>query len=408
MNKKIITILSVIFIFAAVGVLFLFFRKTSQPENGGPAVGTFPAGGEVGGETDGGILPGFGTRDNNGEISPGETKTLIQLTDSAVSGAAVSIGAVRYVERATGHIYGIDFDGKNRLRVSNTTLLKSFESYWSPKADKLVIRYFEDPASELGIRLSVKTFLASIVNLVDGKTSTTTELRGVFLPQTAEAIAVSPSEDRIFYLSSSNGITNGITADFENKKQKNIFESSFGEFNIAWPSKNVITLLTKPSALVDGYLYFLNPTTKSFTRIIGGVKGLTSLVSPKGDKIIYSQSANKSFKTKVFDTKQKTSENFNFETLPEKCVWGKKNSDIIYCAAPERRPSANYPDEWYQGVVFFNDAVWSKNFSTGETKLLARQFDADMDIVEPILSGGEDYLIFTNKKDGALWSLKLK
>lgn len=405
MNKKAITILSIIFIIAALGVLFFFFRKAPEMVDDTNS-GTFP----TGGETDNGVFNGS-KDDDDEDVSSGNVGSLTQLTKNAVSGAAVSTSTVRYIERATGHIYGIDFDGRNRLRVSNTTLLKSFESSWSPAADKLAIRYFEDPVSGLGTRLSVKTFLASIVDLVGDTGSlengaTTTELKGVFLPQSAAAVAVSPGEDRVFYLNSSDGTTNGITADFENKKQKNIFESSFGEFNVAWPSKDIIALLTKPSAEVDGYLYFLNPSTKSFKKIMGGIKGLTATVSPKGDKVIYSQSANKIFKTKIFDVKQKTSEDFSFAALPEKCVWSGKDGNVIYCAAPEARPAADYPDEWYQGVFSFNDAVWSKNFLTGETGLLAKQFNADM--VNLILSKDEDYLIFTDKNDGTLWSLKLK
>ena len=272
----------------------------------------------------------------------------------------------------------------------------------------MAIRYFEDPNNILG-RLSVKYFLASIVDLVktaSDSSATTTELKGVFLPSSVLTVTVSPTEDKVFYLNSSGDITNGVTADFENKKQKNIFASSFGEFNASWPNKDIITLLTKPSASVGGYLYFLNPSTKFVKRVTGDIKGLTALVSPKGDKIIYSQSANKSFKTKIFDVKERSSEDFTFAALPEKCVWGKEGSDMIYCAAPETRPSADYPDEWYQGTVSFDDAIWSKDFLTGETKLLAEKFGADM--VNLILSAGEDYLIFTNRKDGTLWSLKLR
>lgn len=402
MNKKTIAILSIIFIIAAAGVLFFFVRKTPEIVDD-TSSGTFPKGGEI----DDGVFGGPEAGDDE-NISSTEIGSLIQLTKNAVSGAAASKDGVRYVERATGHIYSVDFDGGNNLRISNTTLLKSFESYWSPGADKLAIRYFEDPDSAFG-RLAIKYFLASIVDLVKSagdSTSTTTELKGVFLPQTASAIAISPAEDKIFYLISSGGATNGITADFENKKQKNIFESSFGEFNIAWPSKDIVALLTKPSVATDGYLYFLTPSTKSFKRIMGGINGLTALVSPKGDKIIYSQSANKSFKTKIFDVKQKTSEDFIFAVLPEKCVWGREGSGMIYCATAEARMAADYPDEWYQGVVSFDDAIWSKDFSTGETKLLAEKFGAD--IINPILSKDGNYLVFTNRKDGTLWSLKLK
>ena len=300
MSKKTIIILIVIIILLLIGggIYWYYFQKPPEER---PAIISvfFPSAGEKtieglpqppvgGGLPSGGGLPG----------GSAVGKNLIQLSSSAISGATAASTTIRYVEKSTGHIYEINPDGQNRQRLSNTTILKTFETFWSPKANKIIIRYLNS---------SLKTFSFNI--------GTTT---GVFLPQSLTAITVSPSEEKIFYFISTEGMFSGITANFENKNQKNIFTNSFGEFNISWPKNDTITLLTKPSASVEGFLYSLNPQTGKFGKIIGDIKGLTALLSPDGARVIYSESANNSLETKIFDPKQQTSSYFDLKTLPEK------------------------------------------------------------------------------------------
>ena len=78
---------------------------------------------------------------------------------------------------------------------------------------------------------------------------------------------------------------------------------------------------------------------------------------------------------------------------------------MVYCAVPARISGSNQPDDWYQGVISFDDGVWSKNVSTGESKSILSRFGAD--IMNIFVSDDENYLIFTDKNDGTLWSLKL-
>ena len=79
---------------------------------------------------------------------------------------------------------------------------------------------------------------------------------------------------------------------------------------------------------------------------------------------------------------------------------------MIYCGVPNLIPHLDYPDEWYQGIVSFNDSIWKVNISTGEISLLLEETNTD--IIKPFLSPNEDYFIFINKKDNTLWSFKLK
>ena len=76
---------------------------------------------------------------------------------------------------------------------------------------------------------------------------------------------------------------------------------------------------------------------------------------------------------------------------------------MVYCAVPTTIFGSNLPDGWYQGIVSFDDGIWSKNISTGESKNVLNRFGAD--IMNIFVSDDENHLIFTDKNDGTLWSL---
>jgi len=369
------------------GVYFFTSNKNGTTgEGGGFFADLFPGGGERNIEEE---------KLRGAEPSGQEAKVFSQLTNFPIASAtavnATSSVPIRYVEKSTGHIYEISPQGKDRNRLSNTTILKIFETLWSPSANKIIMRYFnENAVSNFSARFSTST----------------AAIEGIFLPQETVAVAVSPLEDKVFYLQQMENTNYGILTDFTNKKKDNIFSLPFSEFNITWPSKGIIAFVSKPSFGADGYLYFLDIKTKEFNKIIGKVKGLTALVSTKADRVIYSQSAGKGFSAFVFNVKDKSSNGLGLTTLPEKCVWSKINSDVIYCAAPKSFPSADYPDEWYQGLVSFDDAIWQINVATGETQILYDETNADA--INPFLTADENYFLFTNKKDLTLWSLKLK
>jgi hypothetical protein len=386
MSKQNIIILSAIGVLVLIigGVYFFSSSKSGTTgENGGGFFSNlFPGGGERN-VTENGLT---GT-----EPSGQEAKTFSQLTNFPIAGAIAASTTVRYVEKSTGHIYEISPQGKDRNRLSNTTILKIFETLWSSDANKMILRYFNED---------------TITNFSAKFSTSTTAIEGIFLPQETITTVVSPLEDKVFYLQPAENTTFGILTDFTNKKKDNIFSLPFSEFNIAWPSKEIISFTTKPSFSADGYLYFLNTKTKAFYKIIGGIKGLTALVSVKADRVLYSQSVNKGFSTFVFNIKDKSSGNLGLTTLPEKCVWSKINADVVYCAVPKAFPSADYPDEWYQGLVSFDDAIWAINIATGETQILYDETNAD--VINPFLTADEGYFLFTNKKDLTLWSLRLK
>lgn len=401
MDKKKLIIIGVGVVIVIGLALFVFFRGPSENEKGaiedeGFLSFLFPSSKDKSGEP---FPEPSGQTDINGPAE-GDYSTpgrLTQLTTKAVSGAVFNedILKVQYFEKATGHLYEIDAFGQNRKQRTITTIPKIFEVSWSEDASKAVFRYLAEPEEE--------SIIEPIYAFATASLSSTT-VKGIFLPLNTAAVTASPEEDKVFYLLEGDTAV-GIVSSFENQNKKEVFYSPFSEFLADWPAKNTITLLTKPSALIEGYFYKINPQTNSFTKILGGIKGLTALYSPHGDKVIYSQSEAGSLLVKIHGADDGTLVDFNYKTLPEKCLFSPMDKDIIYCAVPVKIPYAYYPDDWYKGVVQFTDKLWQINLDDGSTQVILEE--GEFDIINLFPNSTGDFVFFQNKKDGTLWSLKL-
>src|SRR3989344_267388 len=165
MSKRNIIIIILALIIAGVSAYSYFFVQKNQESNsanqadGGFFSNLFPSSGENtissnkddssnGTDT---IKDSITDEDNEdyGEI----LEPPKQLTMDPISGyGVVSTSSARYIESATGHIYEVDFKGENYSRLSNTTLLKTEESFWSPKADKVLVRYLNGISGSMTIK----------------------------------------------------------------------------------------------------------------------------------------------------------------------------------------------------------------------------------------------------------------
>ena len=68
---------------------------------------------------------------------------------------------------------------------------------------------------------------------------------------------------------------------------------------------------------------------------------------------------------------------------------------------PNFIPSSQYPDDWYQGSVSFDDTVWiiDTEINLGSIIVDPNTYsEPSVDGINLILSEDENYLIFTNKK----------
>ena len=313
--------------------------------------------------------------------------------------------ALRYVERATGNIYQTFADKIKEQKFSTTIIPKIYEAYLGNKGGSVILRYLKS------YDRTIETFVGSLPKEILGKETSNNEVKGTFLPENISDMSVSADTLKIFYLFNVGDSATGIISDLLSNKKIQVFSSPFTEWLSSWPNSRMITLTTKPSGAVPGYMYAFDPNSKGgINKILGGINGLTTLTSPDGKLVLY---ADNNLTLNIFHTDTKISDTLGAKTLPEKCIWNKggKTNTFIYCAVPKHIGASSYPDAWYQGEVSFSDEIWKIDVQKGNATMIANptaEANEEIDGIKLALDETENYLFFVNKKDSYLWELYLK
>lgn len=252
---------------------------------------------------------------------------------------------------------------------------------------------------------AINTDCGKIVTSFNQEKAQPAKLQMSLLPKNITRGAVSPDGSQLFFLVPMSGFgISGIVSNSDGSGQKKVFESPASEWSAQWVTKDLIALTTLASRESPGYLYFLNPTTGDFKKILGPIRGLTTLVAPDGKRIIYSSSTDRGIVTRLYTLETGALKNLDLATLPEKCIW--QDASIVICGVPKLVPGGQYPDSWYQGLVSFSDVVWKIDATNNTTSLILSP-DQSFDIVKPQLSPDRSYFYFINKSDQTLWSYRL-
>lgn len=451
-HKKTIWITAgIIFLLLVAWFLFVLFRGTSEPSGGG----SFPSSGEVGfggsptdfppGEEE---LPAVETTEEKPTVverikkvfgiqtkkkieeptfpptpppsgppppvtpppvvPPSEILTFWQISDVPVAGA-VALGAgtgatpvVRYMERATGHIYDVDPETLKRTRITNTTIPRIHEALFSEDGSFVVARYLDEDDE------TIETFVGKVPAKRPGEEG---KLVGEFLPRNIQDISVSQTKDDVFYLLRDDTGALGFTAPLADPaKRSQIFAFPFSEWLSQWVGGAKIALATKPSSGVSGYVYTVSTTgatNQEPVKVFGGAGGLSMLANKDASYYLYSDGGPILW---IYDPVKKKSVATIFKTISDKCVWANNNIKF-YCAVTNFTPRGQYPDNWYLGATPLLGGILEMNAQTGITfpvsSLASVPLPEGFDATKLFLDSNEKYLFFTNKKDVTLWALDL-
>ncbi len=397
------------------GILLLSFFYLSN-SNGGRSIfggGEFPVGTSSGDTTD-----PTSSNPQTGEGDPTSTDPntpigqMYQITAEPVAGSIViqsaSTTLVRYVERATGHVFEARVDSRAQSRLSNTTIPKIYEAVWLPDGSSVFLRYLNKADV-------VKTFYAKLK--ASSGTSTIEmspySLDGNFLPDGISTLSVSNTGSKIFYLGAIESGVVGNTADPDGSKKVQVFSSPLIHWQSIWSGDDSILLTSNAAASIPGVSFLLSNISKKVVsqKILANIYGLTTSVNLSGESVLYSEVKSENLSLKALSPKEKSQviRTLSSKTLPEKCVWSKKEKTVLFCAVPQSIPEGEHPDLWYQGVTSFFDSFWRIDTVTGKTDLIyyAKSNAEAYDAIKLQLSVEEDYVIFTNNKDNSLWSLRV-
>ncbi|MDP6659780.1 MAG: hypothetical protein QF679_02125 [Candidatus Pacebacteria bacterium] len=302
---------------------------------------------------------------------------------------------IRYVERETGHVIETTTSSLVDSRVSNETVPRVHEALFVEGGRSVIMRYLDSNET-------IKTIYKTI------EKKDLEQSGNVFLPNNISQLAVSPDSEEIFYLTDFSNRVDGFISSPDSLDRKRIFSSPIKEWLVYWEKNNEISLNTKPSNGVPGFLFSLNTESEKMTKLISGKLGLISLPSPNTANILYSISDNSGTVLNVKEGGLEKSVT-DFRAIAEKCVWSKLE-EISYCASSFSGVRANYPDDWYSGIASFGDDIWTYDVESGVGELF---FDLEaeglsLDLINMFLDEEETHLFFTNKKDLTLWSLRIK
>lgn len=302
-------------------------------------------------------------------------------------------------DRKTGNIYENLSSTSDRVRISNYTL---------PRMEEV---NFIDGVSVLarGVAVnneSVNSYFMSLYK--ETATSTLFSSKITFTNFNSKQISVLPEIKKVFAFIGNSG--RGTISNPDGTAQATVISTSLTEFIPQYVNKNTVALTTRPSAYFPGYLFFLNTNGSGNNEYILGDKyAFGTLVSPNGQKVLFSEIIENELQTSIYDVKSKTTVQLSQATLPEKCAWG-SDSALVYCGIPQQLPQAPYPDTWYQNQTEFADNIWTINPLTGEFKAiipLQDQVSVPIDVINIKVAKTKKYLLFQDRYSLTLWKYEL-
>lgn len=338
-----------------------------------------------------------------------EIKNLDTIDSSINTGAELSAPTtefapmIRYADKITGNIYQTFADDINERKYSSTIVKGVHESMFGDEGNSVLMRYLKPDTK------TIASYIGTLPKETLGADAiTANDLNGNFLPEGILEATYSNDGSKMFYILPYRDGVVGITAYADSSRKNQIFESAFTEWLLDWPNPNIITLTTKPASVADGFMYSLNPNTKSFNKILGGIKGLTAKMSPDGNYVLFSD---KNLNLSIYNISKKQKTGLSIKTLPEKCVWG-SNNETIYCSVPKFIEANEYPDAWYQGIVSFSDDIWEVDVLSNNATLVLDSKDfntenSNLDMINLKLSIDMKYLFLVDKNTNYLYEYKI-
>lgn len=229
--------------------------------------------------------------------------------------------------------------------------------------------------------------------------------------------------NKLFYLRPTNNGSIGVVLDVTNPTDTTVlWESGIKKWIPRWSKGDFINLSLPSSFYSTGDIYLIDSTDREvFFKFFKSKTGLTAFIDSDSSTAIKYESESLPNSGSTYIENFNNNTRFQLKTtLPEKCD---SLSAVFICGVPEQIPRRTlsghttlFPDSWYQGDLSFKDQIIAIDALTKEANVLLDSDDSeikvlseniDFDIMEPQISPDGDFFFFINKKDLALWALKL-
>ena len=389
MKRTIIIIggIGIICVLIGVWAYFLFFA--TPPEDGG-----IFANFNLGNTTDPSIVIEAQPIETEPIVDVTSPERLRQLTTQPVAGfaevqlTASSTPEARYIEAGTGHIYSIDLDSGEEVRVSATTIPLTSRGVMSPNGQFVMLQ------SGTGMN----------ADFVIGVLSTTSdELRNFAVPETITSFTAT-SDNKFLYASPVGSNLAVKVYDPAANTLNTLFTVPFRDATVAWHHTVQGPHLVYPHATsrLEGYLY--SYTSGVATRLPASGFGLSAVGSIDG--YIFSRVVGEQYSTFGHNKLEDETNIAPLSIIPDKCTFIKTNPTFAICGITISEFPYKMPDTWYKGEVKMNDNLWEYNIEEKTARQLISPVNItgrQIDIIEPQFGINDANLYFQNKLDQTLW-----
>ena len=322
---------------------------------------------------------------------------LRQLTTGPVAGfrevqlSTTTPALIYYVEMGTGHVYTINTESGETLRVSATTFPQTIAAEISNTGRYYAMR---SASASKSTPLTVGTISTSTVSI-------TKSYEG-----TALDVAFNNNEE-LYILSREADTSSSVTYNPQSNSSALLFTLPFLEAKVEWGKERGDSHLVypKPATALEGQLYEISGDT--LTRLPVQGLGLTALKS--GNITLYNVIEGRRLKSYFFDHSFGVKESLDSAVLVEKCT-GAADEGVFICAQDGSKTNLRNQEDWYAGEITFADSVWllDGNSLTGELLFdTLEESGRQIDIINLDLNDTGEVLYFINKLDNTLWMYEL-
>ncbi len=389
MKKQVLIIVSVVIVLILILVwtYLLFFGTPKSVDS------IFTEFGKQGSEDTSLIVPPENKVVESSVVNNEKAK-LRQLTLKPVAGfreiinESSSQSILYYVEAGTGHIYSIDLNSGEEIRISGTTIPQAYEAAISAKGDFIAITSVSNAKDKL---------------LVLGSISTSSNSFTEKFSEIVQDFSFGNSDELLYSVSETQGLS-AYSYNLKTGVRKNIFSLPFHEATIQWGTKASGTHYAFPntSYALEGFLYEIN--NGKLNRLPLDGFGFSALANK--EMVLFTAITNEKPTSFVYDRKTGVKKILNTVVIPEKCSLS-ETGVVFYCAHEPVTVPYQFPDEWYMGVLSFKDSLWEMNATEfTSTKLVDTLTESgrELDGINLSIGTSTKDLYFINKNDNTLWT----
>lgn len=324
---------------------------------------------------------------------------LRQLTTKPVAGYAELYSSstepyfVRYVEAGLGHVYDINMETGEEIRVSNTTVPQALTAEFSPDGTQVAIQADVTDRN-----------LVTVGKIENG------EFIGKPLPTSVTDFTFADNGELYYTEVRSQGVdTLGKALNLTTGATRDLFTIPFRAAAIDWAKGGQITnyTYTKPASRLLGYFYSINRGNIVREPISG--EGLTVIANDR--YAAYSLRSGDNHLSFTYNRDTKEFGTIPILPLPEKCTFASDEPSVLYCGYEYTIHDYHYPDNWYKGLISLNDSLWRVDLNDSSAVQLViplQTIGRELDIISPQYSASSSMLYFINKHDKTLWVYELE